>query len=73
MKTMLRMFVAIIVAMNAGVVAILLDWSDNAVVAVTFTVLIVVGFVVGVFDIPDDNHRAIRKDMYHDKDMGKAA
>ena len=70
---MLRMFVAIIVAMNAGVVAILLDWSDNAVVAVTFTVLIVVGFVVGVFDIPDDNPRAIRKDMYHDKDMGKAA
>ena len=72
MKTMLRMFVAIIVAMNAGVVAILLDWSDNAVVAVTFTVLIVVGFVVGVFDIPDDNHRAIRKDMHHD-DMNNVA
>ena len=69
---MLRMFVAIIVAMNAGVVAILLDWSDNAVVAVTFTVLIVVGFVVGVFDIPDDNHRAIRKDMHHD-DMNNVA
>lgn len=72
MKTIVRMLVTIIVAMNAGVAAIMLDWSDNAVIAVTVTVLLVVGSVVGVFDIDEDDHRAIRKDMHHD-DMSNVA
>lgn len=73
MKTILRMFVTIIVAMNAGVAAIMLDWSDNAVIAVTVTVLFVVGSVVGAFDVDEDDHRAIRKDMHHDDDMSNVA
>lgn len=72
MKTIIRLLVTIIVAINAGVAAIMLDWSDNAVIAVTLTVLLVVGSVVGAFDDEDD-HRAIRKDMHHDDDVSNVA
>lgn len=66
MKTALKMFIATIVGMNAGVVAILLDWSDNVVFTIAITVSIAVSFFLGVFDMPEDGHRAIRKDMHHD-------
>lgn len=72
MKTLLKMFIATIVAMDACVVAIMLDWSDKAVITVGVTVAIAVSFFLGVFDMPEDDHRAIRRDM-HDKDMGNVA
>ena len=73
MKTFLKIIVATIVAMNAGVVAILLDWSDNVVITIAITVSIAVGFLLGVFDMPEGEHHAIRKDMHHKDDMGNVA
>lgn len=73
MKTFLKIIVATIVAMNAGVVAILLDWSDNVVITIAVTVAIAMSAFLGVFDMPEDgNKRAIRKDMHHD-DMNNVA
>ena len=73
MRTIINIFIATIVAMNAGAVAIMLDWSDNAVITIAVTVAIAVSAFLGVFDMPeDDNHRAIRKDMHHD-DMNNVA
>lgn len=73
MRTIINIFIATIVAMNAGVVAIMLDWSDNVVITIAVTVAIAVSLFLGVFDIPEDNDkRAIRRDM-HDKDMGNVA
>ena len=73
MKTLLKMFIAAIVAMDACVVAIMLDWSDNAVITIAVTVAIAMSAFLGVFDMPEDgNKRAIRKDMNHD-DMNNVA
>lgn len=68
MKTILKVLVATIVAMDAGVAAIMFDWSDRVVIAATTVVLLAVGMLLGVFDMPEDDHRAIRRDMHHDKD-----
>ena len=72
MRTIINIFIATIVAMNAGAVAIMLDLSDNAVITIAVTVAIAMSAFLGVFDMPEDDHRAIRRDM-HDKDMGNVA
>lgn len=73
MRTIINIFIATIVAMNAGAVAIMLDLSDNAVITIAVTVAIAVSAFLGVFDMPEDgNKRAIRKDMHHD-DMNNVA
>lgn len=73
MRTIINFLIAAIVAVNACVVAILCDASDNVCIAVLITVGMSVSFFLGVFDMPeDDDKRAIRKDMHHD-DMNNAA
>ena len=73
MRTIINIFIATIVAMNAGAVAIMLDLSDNAVITIAVTVAIAVSAFLGVFDMPEGEHHAIRKDMHHKDDMGNVA
>ena len=77
MKTFLKILVATIIGLNAGIVAIAFDATDTAVFAVTITASIVVSVLVGVFDIPDKTETtAIHKRMKrHDStnDMQEAA
>ena len=74
MRTIINIFIATIVAMNACIVAILCDASDSACISVLITVGMEVCAFLGVFDMPEDeNNNAIRKDMHHKKDMGNVA
>lgn len=73
MRTIINFLIAAIVAMNALVVAILCDASDSACISVLITVGMAVCAFLGVFDMPEDENNAIRKDMHHKKDMGNAA
>lgn len=64
MKTLLKIIVATIIGLNAGMVAIALDATDNVVFTAAFTVDMVVALVIGVFDIPEETKKtAMRKDM----------
>lgn len=73
MRTIINIFIATIVAMNACVVAILCDASDSACISVLITVGMAVCVFLGVSNMPEDsNKRANRRDM-HDNDMDNAA
>lgn len=64
MKTLLKIIVATIIGLNAGMVAIALNATDNVVFAAIITVDVVVAYLLGVFDIPDETKKtAMRKDM----------
>lgn len=64
MKTLLKIIVAAIIGLNAGVLAVALNATDNVVFAATITVDMVVALVIGVFDIPEETKKtAIRKGM----------
>lgn len=64
MKTLLKIIVATIIGLNAGMVAIALDATDNVVFAAIITVDVVVAYALGVFDIPEETKKtAMRKDM----------
>ena len=77
MKTFLKILVATIIGLNAGIVAIALDATDTAVFAVTIMASIVVSVLVGVFDIPEKTEkRAMHKRMKRQggtNDMQEAA
>lgn len=77
MKTLLKIMIAAIIGLNAGVVAVALNATDNVVFAATITVDMVVALVIGVFDIPDETKKtAMRKHIKrHDStnDMQEAA
>lgn len=77
MKTFLKIIVATIIGLNAGIVAIALDATDTAVFAVTIMASIVVSVLVGVFDIPEKTEkRAMHKRMKRQggtNDMQEAA
>ena len=62
MKTILKIIVATIIGLNAGMVAIALNATDNVVFAAIITVDVVVAYALGVFDIPEETEKhAIRK------------
>ena len=77
MKTFLKIIVATIIGLNAGVVAIAFDATDTVVFAVTITASIIVSMSIGVFDIPEKTEkRAIHKRMKRQggtNDMQEAA
>lgn len=63
MKTFLKIIVATIIGLNAGMVAIALDATDNVVLTAMMTVAAAVAVLIGVFDIPDETKTAMRKRM----------
>ena len=64
MKTLLKIIVAAIIGLNAGMVAVALNATDNVVFAATITVDMVVAYALGVFDIPDETKKtAMRKNI----------
>ena len=63
MKTFLRIIVATIIGMIAGMVAIMYDATDNVVFTVTIMVDAAVAVLIGVFDVPDESKTAMRKRM----------
>lgn len=77
MKTFLKILVATIIGLNAGVVAIVFDATDTVVFAVTITASIIVSMSIGVFDIPEKTRKTtMRKHIKRQdctKDMQEAA
>ena len=60
MKTLLKIIVATIIGLNAGMVAIALNATDNVVFAAIITVDVVVAYALGVFDIPEETEKTDR-------------